>query len=89
MDIRKLKDTLKAVRTDLESTANVDAELKELLYGLDHDIHQLLEKEPGNAPGANGLLERTQAISARLAIQHPHIEPALREVADMLGKMGI
>jgi hypothetical protein len=89
MDTSKLKDTLKAVRMDLESTANVDSELKELLYGLDHDIHQVLDREPRSAPRADGLIERAQAISARLAIQHPHIEPALREVADMLGKMGI
>jgi hypothetical protein len=89
MDTNSLKDTLKALRANLESTGNVDSELKELLQALDRDIRQLLDKEAHPAPNTSGLVERVQAISARLAIQHPHIEPALREVADMLARMGI
>jgi hypothetical protein len=89
MDTNSLKETLKTLHANLESTDNVDAELKELLRALDRDIHQLVDKEMHDAPATAGLIERAQAISAKLAIQHPHMEPALREVADMLARMGI
>lgn len=89
MDRNSLKDTLKSLRTDLESTSDVDIETRELLQDLDQDIHQLLEKEAPDESHTAGLVRRAQAISARLAIRHPHIEPAMREVADMLARMGI
>jgi hypothetical protein len=89
MDKNSLKDTLKSLHADLESTPKVDPETKALLRDLDQDIRQLLEKEAGDQSVTSGLVRRAQAISARLAIRHPHIEPAMREVADMLARMGI
>jgi hypothetical protein len=89
MDTNNLKDRLKSLHANLESTSDVDPELKELLQALDHDIRQLLDKKERDSSDAAGLIGRAQAISARLAVQHPHIEPALREVADTLARMGI
>jgi ABC-type transporter Mla subunit MlaD len=89
MDTTSLKENLKSLRANLESTSNVDPELKELLRALDDDIRQLLDKDGRDRSNAAGLIRRAQAISARLAVQHPHVEPALREVADTLARMGI
>ena len=89
MDTNNLKDTLKSLRADLESTNHVDPEIRDLLQVLDRDIHQLLARENRQSTNAEGLIERAQAISAKLAVRHPHMEPALREVADMLARMGI
>jgi hypothetical protein len=89
MDTKNLKDNLKSLHANLESASDVDPELKTLLQALDHDIRQLLDKEQRDTSATAGLVRRAQAISARLAIQHPHIEPALREVADTLARMGI
>jgi hypothetical protein len=36
-----------------------------------------------------GLAERTQEISAKFAVKHPTLEPALRELGRILGNMGI
>lgn len=41
------------------------------------------------APDAEVLVERAQEISARFAISHPHVEPALRELAQILAGIGI
>jgi ABC-type transporter Mla subunit MlaD len=89
MDTENLKHNLKALRASLESADNLDPELAELLKGLDRDIRQLLDKRSQEPAGGGTLVERAQAISARLAIRHPHIEPAMREVADALARMGI
>lgn len=89
MKSNDLKESLKELHANLESAANVDAELKELLQVLDTDIHQLLGKEAPVAEDAAGLAERAQSISARFAAQHPTIEPTLRELGNMLANMGI
>ena len=36
-----------------------------------------------------GLGTRAQALSARFAAQHPHLEPVLRELTDTLQRIGI
>jgi hypothetical protein len=89
METNNLKDRLKSLHANLESTSDVDPEVRQLLQALDHDIHKLLAKEEREASDAAGLVRRAQAISAKLAVRHPHIEPALREVADTLARMGV
>ncbi len=88
-----LKASLKTLHAKLADAGPVDEELQELLKQLNGDITQLLER--GSAPadaGATttyGLAERTQEISARFAAQHPTLEPALRELGNILSSMGI
>ena len=97
-----LKQHLKTLRADLASTGEVDAELTDLLRQLDGDIKTLLERrlqENAGQIGADsiegaksttyGLAERSQEITARFAAQHPRLEPALRELGNMLASMGI
>src|SRR5471030_3292014 len=93
-----LKDSLKTLHGKLATTGPVDEELQDLLKQLDGDIKLLLERRAdagagiGEAPGATatyGLAERTQEISAKFAIRHPALEPALRELGNILASMGI
>ena len=86
-----LKASLKNLRANLATTGPVDEELQELLQQLDGDIKQLLEKrnEAGADTTTYGLAERTQEISAKFAAQHPQLEPALRELGNILASMGI
>ena len=41
------------------------------------------------APDPELLLERAQEISARFAIRYPHVDSALRELAQILARIGI
>lgn len=88
-----LKDSLKTLHGKLATAGPVDEELQELLTQLDGDIKQLLERraEAAAAPDTTtyGLAERTQEISAKFAIRHPALEPALRELGNILASMGI
>lgn len=87
-----LKASLRNLHANLANTGPIDVELQQLLQQLEGDIKQLLEKR-GAAPGAAtttyGLAERTQEISAKFAAQHPQLEPALRELGNILASMGI
>jgi ABC-type transporter Mla subunit MlaD len=86
-----LKAHLKSLHANLASTGEVDEELQELLRQLDGDIRTLLERRANDEAGTTtyGLAERTQEITARFAAQHPRLEPALRELGNILASMGI
>jgi hypothetical protein len=91
-----LKQHLKTLRADLASAGEVDAELQDLLRQLDGDIKTLLERRQGGEIGEGeaesstyGLAERSQEITAKFAAKHPRLEPALRELGNILANMGI
>ncbi len=90
-----LKASLKTLHSELASTPGpVDEELQDLLQQLDGDIRLLLERRMEQENGGEdtttyGLAERTQEISAKFAVKHPTLEPALRELGRILGNMGI
>ena len=84
-----LKDTLRQVHQQLETSKGVDAELAELLRALDQDIHQLLASEAGSQEESEPLTERAREIAARFASEHPQLEKVLRELADKLASIGI
>jgi ABC-type transporter Mla subunit MlaD len=87
----ELKAHLKSLHQNLAETGEVDEELQELLRQLDDDIKLLLEKRADEEADSTtyGLAERTQEITARFAAQHPRLEPALRELGNILASMGI
>ena len=98
-DAANLKSHLKDLRANLSQTADVDDELHTLLRQLDGDIHALLARRTVVAETAEvqaqadsdtfGLAERTQELSARFAVEHPRLEPTLRELGRILSNMGI
>lgn len=92
----QLQQRLQTLHADIASTGEVDPELKDLLHRLDGDIKTLLDRRLTQDPAAlepasttYGLAERSQELSARFAVKHPHLEPALRELGNMLSSMGI
>lgn len=91
MNSANLKDLLKKLHESLAATEQVDDdELKSLLKQLDADIRQLLSGERGpDDPVFAGLNARSQAMSATFAAKHPRLEPILRELGDMLEKIGV
>ena len=95
-DTANLKSHLKDLHANLAQTGDVDEELQSLLRQLDGDIRNLLDRRTAIAAAQEpeesqtyGLAERTQEITARFAVEHPRLEPALRELGRMLANMGI
>ncbi len=98
-DTANLKSHLKELHANLAQTGDVDEELQSLLQQLDGDIRTLLERRSYAQAAAEleetansdtyGIAERTQELTARFAVEHPRLEPALRELGRMLANMGI
>lgn len=89
MSTNDLKQTLIKLHANLEAAENVDPELKEILQVLDKDIQALLDKDETDDSISGELVERSQAISAQFAAEHPQLEPVLRELGQILHRMGI
>lgn len=89
MDTNDLKQTLIKLHAHLEAEQNVDPELKEILQVLDKDIQAVLDKDETDDSISGELVERSQAISAKFAAEHPQLEPVLRELGQILNSMGI
>jgi len=89
MSTEQLKLALKNLHSHLSSTDQVDTELAELLKVLNEDIHQLLAKEGPDQDALSSLGDRTLALSAKLAAQSPHLESGLRELGNILLRMGV
>jgi hypothetical protein len=85
-----LKAHLKTLHRSLNETETADSELEMLLRQLDGDIQRLLDKKADD-PDRNtyGLASRTQELTARFAVRHPHLEPTLQELGRILATMGI
>lgn len=85
-----LKQLLSQLHVELNATESVDEDLKTLLLQLSDDIHQVVtHTEQNDDPVYSALSERTLALSAKFAAQHPKLEPALRELGGMLERIGV
>jgi hypothetical protein len=82
---QKLED----LHRELEKNPASDPELKNLIKSLNDDIGQALVSKGDKPERMKGLSSRAQAISARFAAQHPDLEFALRDLANILENMGI
>ena len=85
----QLKESLKKLHESIKATEEVDAELSDLLSVLNEDIEQLLSKERPEEDALSHLGDRTVELSAKFAARNPHLESVLRELSDVLGRMGI
>lgn len=91
MNRTELEALLKKLHEELASGEHVDADLRASLRQLDEDIQQTLGAGSPLAEGDSekSLAQRAQEIDARFSAEHPYLANTLRDVMDLLGKMGI
>jgi len=82
----KIQQLLGALRAEATTTA-MDSETRSALRQLDSDIHRLLDSP--SEPGASGIVQRAQLLEARFAVDHPTAERFMRDVIDLLVKIGL
>lgn len=87
--MEKLNRSLSELREKVDAGTHDDPQLAGLVAGLDRDIREATVRPGGQTSPYESLSLRAQALSAQFAAQHPHIEAALRELADTLERMGI
>lgn len=88
MNETKLKELLRQLNDELEQTRSVDADTVSLLKDLEDDVQRLVDSG-ADAPEYASALNQAQALEARFAVDHPKAERFLREIMDLLAKVGI
>lgn len=87
MSNEKIQDLLEKLHEEVRQT-KLDANTRSSLQELDSDIHQLLDTSTVE-PSAASVVEQAKLLEARFAVDHPTAERVMREVIDMLGKIGV
>ena len=81
-----LRELLAQLHTRLGNARSLDAESRELLTTLSHDIERALGRaSEETAPARNSL----ESVAVKLESEHPALANVVREVIDALGKAGI
>ena len=88
MKDKDLKTLLANLHDTLEKTEQVDAETLQLVQDLDEEIHRLSERGAGEDE-LEGVLDQARSIQSRFAVDHPVADRFLREIMDVLAKVGI
>ena len=90
MDTTDLRSSLASLHQQLTHNPALDAESRQLLLTVLHDIEQLVQQPPaGAALAAPAERHRVTELVARFDADHPALAAGLRQLVDTLGKLGI
>ena len=87
MSNTQIQELLAKLQDAIQKT-ELDDETRSMVRDLDDDIQGLLESKSGQAE-TDSVVERARALETSFATEHPTIERFLREVIDVLVRMGI
>ena len=85
MSNTQIRELLAKLQEEIKRT-ELDDDTRAMVRDLDADIHGLLEKEREDA---DSVLEKARELETNFATEHPTIERFMREVIDLLVRMGI
>jgi len=87
MSTEQIKELLTRLQEEIQKT-ELDDETRELVRQLDTDIHDLIVTD-SNQQETNSIVERAKELETNFATDHPAAEGFMREVIDVLVRMGI
>jgi hypothetical protein len=89
MDNQELRTLLEQLRNELDQTESIDEKGRELLNGLDSDIHSLLERSEVVAHPPLNSLQRLEESIEYFEATHPTLSATLVKLMTVLGNAGI
>lgn len=88
MPDKQLKSLLGQLHGILDKTEELDPETRKMVAALDEDINRLLNTED-ESNDVDTIMEAAQSLEAGFGAEHPVAARFLREIIDMLAKVGI
>lgn len=96
MDKENLKNLLASLHQELEGADRIDGETRALVEQLHSDIEKLGSPHrnaesnvESSAEQEANVLQQAESLEVRFAAKHPTAEGLVREIIDILGRMGI
>ena len=87
MSTEQIKELLAELQKEIHDT-ELDDETRSLVRQLDTDIHSMLAEDADEVE-VGSVLTRAKALETNFATDHPTAERFMREVIDVLVRMGI
>jgi len=87
MSNTEIRELLARLQQEIQKT-ELDDETRSMVKELDSDIHGLLDTQ-GDKAETDSVVEKARALETNFATDHPTIERFMREVIDVLVRMGI
>ncbi len=87
MSNTEIRELLARLQEEIQKT-ELDDETRSMVKELDSDIHGLLDTQ-GDRTEAESVVEKARELETNFAADHPAIERFMREVIDVLVRMGI
>ena len=87
MSNTEIRELLARLQDEIQKT-ELDDETRSMVKELDSDIHGLLDTE-GDKAETDSVVEKARALETNFATEYPTIERFMREVIDVLVRMGI
>lgn len=88
MSERSLRTLLEQLQGELKQSENVDAQGREMLRGLEREIHQFLERSEGETVRPAFLRGLEDSIQ-HFEVSHPALTRVLSEMLNTLNNAGI
>ncbi len=88
MNDQPLRNLLEQLQGELKRSETMDAEGRELLRGLEQEIHQFLERAEGEQARPAFLRELEESV-AHFEVTHPDLTRVLSEMLNTLNNAGI
>lgn len=83
---KALREDLEKLRRELHEGPELDAETREVLAGLAHEIEEVIERSGG---AEHTLGERLRVATEHFEESHPALTAVVGRLADMLSGVGI
>jgi len=87
MSNTEIRELLARLQEEIQKT-ELDDETRSMVKELDSDIHGLLDTQ-GDKAETDSVVEKARVLETNFATDHPTIERFMREVIDVLVRMGI
>lgn len=87
MSNKEVRELLARLQDEIQKT-ELDDDTLSLVRELDTDIDDLLDPQ-GDRVETDSVVEKARALETNFAAEHPTIERFMREVIDVLVRMGI
>jgi len=87
MSNTQIRELLAKLQDEMQKT-ELDDDTRSLVRDLDSDIHDLLDPE-GHRAETDSVVQKARELETNFATEHPTIERFMREVIDVLVRMGI
>lgn len=87
MSNRDIRQLLTELQEEIQKT-ELDPETRSAVQKLDADIHDLLDPDTDQGD-TDSVLKRARLLETNFATEYPTVERFMREVIDLLVRMGI